>query len=185
MTLAWTDDAVLERMRGGWDGGVVDGTRCGIGSIPKHLANIVEWIPAMAAKYGFVVLCDAGAGDMAWLKTLRVQREFFYRPFDLVPRHPDIVELDITKTALPACDVILCRAVLIHLDPPRIHAALALFRQSAPYLMATTERSDNVFDPSRQCNPIDLASAPYRLGAPIETAFDLEGPDSILGLWRI
>ena len=183
MTLEWSDEELLRRMRAGWGEAVARGTHCGIGSTFDHTRNVVRWLPAMMAKYGLKSLGDAGAGDLAWKRGM--VETFEYRAFDLVPWVAGVEALDITTTALPACDAILCRAVLIHLDPPRIQRALALFRESATYLFATSEPSPNVFDPLEQCNPIDLTMPPYSLGPPLESVEDLEGAHSILGLWRL
>jgi hypothetical protein len=165
-------------MRDGWRGGRRDGTVCGGGSTLENTKNIRSWLPDVLHRYGFRSVCDAGAGDLHWARGLFDGID--YRPFDLVPRSPEVTELDITKEALPKCDVILCRAVLIHLDPPRIVRALRLFRESSDYLLATTEPSDNAFDPELQCNPLDMTTF---LGEPIDSVPDLEGPHSRLALW--
>ena len=178
----WSDAALLKRMEDGWGGGLPE-TRCGNGSLRHNIRNVVWWVPEVMDRLGLRSMCDAGAGDLHWEEDFGVR--FSYRAFDLVPRRMGVMQWDVTKEALPGCDVILCRAVLIHLDPPRIHRALELFRKSATYLMATTEPSDNVFDPSRQCNPIDLEKPPFSLGPPLESVQDLEGKDSRLGLWRL
>lgn len=183
MTIAWDDDALVTRMAAGWPDAIGRGTHCGIGSTFDHTRNAILWIPQMMAKYRLQSLCDAGSGDLAWRRGM--VGEFTYRAFDLVKWREDVTEIDITKEALPACDVILCRAVLIHLDPPRIARALELFSQSAKFLMATSEPSSNTFDPDQQCNPVDLTAAPYNLGPPLESVEDLEGPRSILGLWSL
>jgi hypothetical protein len=170
-------------MQEGWRGGRSEGTPCGGGSLSQHTENVRRWVPDVMRRYGFETICDAGAGDLCW--TRDALSEFDYRPFDLVPRAPGVEKFDITKDKLPDCDVILCRAVLIHLDPPRVFKALDLFRQASRYLLATTELSDNVFDSGDQCNPIDLSKPPFDLGEPLESIGDLEGKHSRLALWRI
>ena len=183
VTLDWSDAGLAARMRQGWSGGLAEGTPCGPGSLLRHSANAREWIPRIMHEHALRTLCDAGAGDGYWMEGMGIQ--FHYRPFDLVPRNPWVTRLDFTRELLPDCDVVLCRCVLLHLDPPRVHSALALFRVAAPYLIATTEPSDNAFNPARQCNPVDLTAPPYNLGEPLDSVADLEGESARLGLWRL
>lgn len=178
--LSWSDAAVLERMRKGWRGGESEGTPCGTGSRKAGTREIRKYLPGLLEKFGVRSVCDAGAGDLYWkvgpLKGVQ------YQAFDLVPRCTGVQKWDITKTALPACDLILCRQVLIHLDPPRVKAALALFRESAPLLLASTYDVENVFDPARQFNKTNLSAAPYGLGPPVSGIVDCKG---LLALWRL
>lgn len=177
--LSWTDEAVLSRMQRGWDGGLREGTPCGGGSLYRNLENVRVWLPEVMRRHWMRSVCDAGAGD---LRLKSAFEGFDYQAFDLVPRSPEVTALDITKERLPDCDVILCRAVLIHLDPERIMKALELFREAAPRLLATSDRSENAFDPGRQFNPLDLSKPPYNLRL-IESTPDLEGPYSRLSLY--
>lgn len=170
-------------MQEGWRGGRREGTPCGGGSLSENTMNIRSWIPDILGRYNIRTVCDAGAGDLCWSRQAFAGVD--YKAFDLVPRTPEVQQLDITKDALPQCDLIVCRAVLIHLDPKRVLRTLELFRESGKYLLATTEPSDNTFDPGNQCNPIDLTKAPFDLGEPLESVADLEGPDSQLALWKM
>lgn len=177
--LAWSDRAVLTRMQAGWRGGQSEGTPCGSGSLRSRTRNIRQGIPALLEKYGVRSVCDAGAGDLCWSRSAFAKVK--YRAFDLVPRHPSVEALDFTKQRLPDCDLIVCRQVLIHLDPPRIQAALALFREAAPLLLASQYDTAAAFDPAQQFNPTDLASEPYGLGPPLYQILDCAGT---LALWR-
>lgn len=181
--LNWTDEAVETRMRQGWPGGLKGGTPCGVGCLPKYTQNIRKRLPALLQSYGIESICDAGAGDLIWAKETFVH--FDYKAFDLVPRVPGVAYADITKDRLPACDAILCRAVLIHLDPPRIQAALELFRKSAKFLLASQYDVVNKFDSNNQFNRTNLAAAPYSLGEPLAWLRDLEDGKSKLALWNL
>lgn len=176
--LNWEDSALRERMRKGWAGGLFDGTPCGSGSTMTATAGIRAELPALVERHGIGSICDAGAGDLHWAR--RIQWQVQYRPFDLVPRCTGVEQLDITKEPLPDCDAVLCRHVLIHLDPPRIVAAVRLFRQSARYLLASQYDTAGIFNPSDQFNRTDLRDL---LGEPLERLKDVY--DSELALWRL
>jgi hypothetical protein len=130
-----SDREMYNRMVRGWRGGLAEGTVCGQGSRRANTRAISVWLPHFCRKYKVESVCDAGAGDLHWVK--RLQWDVKYQAFDLIPRHPDVKRLDITTEVLPACDAILCRMVLNHLDDERVEMALELFRQSATYLLAT------------------------------------------------
>jgi hypothetical protein len=173
-------------LREGWQGGLIEGTPCGNGSTIAKTRNVREKLPELCRKYGFRTICDAGAGDLHWIRGVFSEYDLDrYMPFDLVPRDEAVQALDITKQVLPTCDVILCRHVLIHLDPLRIKKALALFAQASDYLLTSRYTlGSNYFNPNRQFNPLDLAQAPYSLGAPIDSIKE-EDPGTSLALWKL
>ena len=170
-------------MKRGWAGGLVEGTPCGNGSLLEKTANVRCSLPLLLRKYGIRSVCDAGAGDMYWAQDIFSGVE--YRPFDLVPRAPGIEKIDISKTALPKCDAVICRLVLIHLDPGRAVEALRLFRESAKYLFASQYEVRNVFNTRSQFNRTNLSIEPYNLGAPIERIPDIDEAQCSLALWRL
>lgn len=175
--IGWSDDDLMRRMQKGWRGGLADGTPCGGGSTIASTASIRARLPALVAAHGIRSICDAGAGDQHWIGLL--QWDIEYRAFDLVPRRDDVVALDITREALPACDAVLCRHVLIHLDPERIKQAIALFRQSARFLLASQYDDAPIFNCGDQYNPTDLRPL---LGEPLDRLTDT-GSD--LALWKM
>lgn len=171
---------MVARMRAGWRGALREGSPCGTGTLRRHTENIRQWIPGLLREHAIRTVCDAGAGDMSWA------REAFagvaYRPFDLVPRSPAVTELDICETPLPDCDLIVCRHVLIHLDPPRIEQALRLFKTSGQYVLASQYDGTHWYDPERQFNRTNLRGA---LGAPVASVQDGEEAQCSLALWRL
>jgi hypothetical protein len=173
--LNWNTPHLKQRMT--WIGGLKDGTPCGNGSTLAATQHIRAVLPDVALRYGIESVCDAGAGDLHWMQF--VQWDVQYRAFDFVPRHSDVIALDITREALPQCDLILCRHVLIHLDPERIIDALKLFKSSGRYLLASQYDHAKPFDPCRQFNRTDLRGY---LGDPIERHQD---SDSDLALWLL
>ena len=169
-------EALVKRFAKGWGSGGKE-TRCGAGSTIASTAHIRPLLRPLFDEYGITSICDAGAGDLNWIRHVDLTG-IDYQPFDLVPRHESVTELDITTEVLPACDLILCRAVLNHLNDPQVHAALGLFKQAGTYLLATqfplAVRSYTDFD------PLDLRE--YGLGEPLESLRDHPGE---LALWTL
>ena len=167
------------RMERGWNGGKLDGTVCGQGSTKANTRIISNWLPVICREWDIHSVCDAGAGDMHWIK--HVDWDVDYKPFDLIPRSHSIKKLDITKKALPKCDAILCRMVLNHLDSKRVDMALKLFRKSAPYLIATHFIGGGIQRTS-QFMRLDLTEI---LGEPLAMSRDGHEDNCRLALWGI
>ena len=179
-----TDEAMLERMQNGWRAGRPE-TVCGNGSLLENTANIRRWLPDLVGVYGIHRVCDAGAGDMHWISHMRWGVE--YMPYDLIKWKPEVQRIDITRDPLPKCDAILCRMVLNHLsdDPERVQRALALFRQSARYLLATQFQGKDLPQRSTQFQRLDLREPPYSLGEPLEKIQDGAEDWCYLALWEL
>lgn len=180
MTLS--DEKMRERMQNGWRAGQPF-TECGNGSLPQNTKNIREWLPRMCHKYHIETINDAGAGDMAWMRGM--EWEVGYRPFDLIPRSPEVIQCDITTQVLPRADAIICRMVLNHLadDPDRIQAAIDNFIASdATYLIATHFVPTDRPDPTPAFQRVDLTQY---LGKYEAFATDGNEPHCRLALWVI
>lgn len=174
-----TDEEMHERMANGWRAGRPF-TVCGNGSLPDATAVIRGWLPNACVRYGIETVCDAGAGDLKWMTGIAWDVD--YRAFDLIPRHPSVRQLDITSEPLPACDAILCRFVLNHLDEERVALALGLFRRSARYLLATQFNGEDLPQRSPQFTRLDLRQW---LGEPLESVCDGREEPCRLALWAI
>ena len=161
-----SDEDMYNRMKKGWRGGRSNCTDCGQGSTIKNTRIISEWLPDMCKLLDIQSVCDAGAGDLHWIKHLKWDVDF--KAFDLIPRHHNVEKLDITREALPKCDAIICRMVLNHLDDERIKMALELFRGSAKYLFATQFVQGGA-QRTREFTRLDLTKY---LGEPIEMCTD-------------
>lgn len=136
------------------------------------------WLPDIVKQYSISSICDAGAGDLHWIK--HVEWDVDYIGFDLVPRHDSVRPIDITKEVLPTSDAILCRMVFNHLDQDRTDRAIELFKQSgAKYLIA------NRYDNTGIEEPRPFRQVEVRLGEPIAEVRD--GPDEgcYLCLWSL
>jgi hypothetical protein len=184
----FSEEDYVRGMERGWCGGGEE-TPCGSGSKLENTVTVRSRLPELARQYGFTTICDAGAGDLHWMKHVLWESEVQYQPFDLVPRHPSVTKLDIRKEALPSCDLILCRLVLNHINVEGVLEALALFRQSAKYLLATLHET-KIKRPTASFEPYnnwDLRAAPFDLGEPEQTIHDIDkkDPERLLCLWRL
>lgn len=174
-----SDEQMYKRMAKGWRMGRPF-TVCGNGSLPEATVNIRKWLPGLCKRFDIRSICDAGAGDMQWMHGM--EWDVDYWPFDLIPRHSRVWPLDITRDPLPHCDAVLCRMVLNHLDRPRVEKALALFRQSAPYLIATQFAGQDLPQRTREFCRLDLRES---LGEPLELVQDGLEEYCTLALWRL
>lgn len=179
-----SDKDMRERMKKGWQGGKPDGTVCGQGSTMANTAIIRGWLPTIVDKYEIKKICDAGAGDMHWIK--HVKWDVDYKPYDLIPRSDEVKKIDITRRMLPKCDAILCRMVLNHLwgdndDCTRVTMALEKFKKSARYLIATHFVHGGV-QRVPQFARLDLTQW---LGQPIEQCRDGHEPNCRLAIWEL
>lgn len=174
----WSDAAHRRRMERGWTGGLKGGTRCGSGSARAVWEELLPKIIGLGLRHRISAIADVGAGDcqLTW-PGAAIDR------YDLVPRYGTVAQFDCSKEVLPRrYDLIVCRHVMIHLDPPRIDATIRNFRDSgSSFLLASTyDPPVTEFNPCWAFNRIDLA---LRLGPPIEIFYDYL--DSKLGLWRL
>lgn len=177
-----SDEAIYDRMKNGWRSGMPE-TICGPGSTMQATRFIRKWLPMICEKYGIRTIHDAGAGDLYWIRRVSWgDLEIQYRGFDLIPRHEDVEQWDITKQALPPCDLILCRLVLGHLDEPRRQMAIDLFRQSAKYLAATQFYADDVPKDAKETVKVDLRPM---LGEPLYVIHDGNHSKCRMALWKL
>lgn len=155
-----SDAELMEKVRRGWR---CDETPCGTGSTMENSRLVRSHLGRLAKRLELDSVADAGAGDLHWIPFVRWDVE--YRPFDLYPRHPGVVKLDITKETLPKSDLILCRHVLNHLSIRMSEQALEKFRESGSRFLLMTN-CDNQRDYWREFG--------LSIGEPIETLKDCQ-----------
>ena len=153
-----TPGRMLEKMESGWRSSE---TPCGRGSELAMTTEIRGWLPALVDDYDIGWIADCGAGDLNWalhLKWLRLPP--VYAAYDLVPRHPDVHQFDVTTEVLPFdYHLIICRHVLNHLSPKLALDAMDNFVKSGSrYLLLTN--CDNQKEYWDACG--------IRLSAPVE-----------------
>lgn len=177
-----------KRMEKGWIGGTIghqgrrgDATVCGCSSTLASTEAVRDWLPGLMVRHGILTVCDAGAGDLHWIS--RVCWDVDYKAFDLIPRAPGVVEVDVTTEALPPCDLILCRAVINHLCETRAVMALNQFRKSGRYLLAT--QFSDIPPVAVGFVRYDLRKPPFGLGEPLESIPDTCAAGCELSLWRL
>lgn len=102
--------------------------------------------------------------------------------------------LDLTRSPLPAADLLLCRDCLVHLSYADIAKAVANIRSSEiEYLLTTTFTKESRFTDivTGDWRPIDLEAPPFSFPPPLElldercTEQNGAFADKALGLWRV
>lgn len=105
-------DANLSKYRNGWASGLPE-TPCGYGSKLTQTKIQSKWIPKIVKKYRIKSIADIGAGDLQWIKRIDLGCE--YTPYDLVPRHPDVIEFNLLVDELPQVDCLMVLWVINHM----------------------------------------------------------------------
>ena len=178
----------------------------GLGSQIDATAALRAELPRLLEKLGVSSLLDAPCGDAGWINHANLRVRLI--GIDIVPSLIETLQAraaagqikgeyhlaDITGDPPPRCDAILCRDCLVHLSFANIERAVANFRASgATWLIATTFTGWQV---NRDCEDgdwraLNLARAPFDLGAPVElvnencTEAGGGWRDKSLGVWRI
>jgi SAM-dependent methyltransferase len=180
-----------------------DESRSGTGSSMAQTRVVREALPRLLSTLGCRSMLDAPCGDFNWLS--RVPLDVHYIGCDVVERviaennaryassRVKFVHADITSSALPRVDLILCRDGLVHFSYADIYLALRRFLDSgARYLLTTTfPGRDNRDIHTGDWRPIDFERVPFRFPPPVEiiteecTEFDGAYRDKSLGLWDL
>lgn len=178
----------------------------GVGSELAATAAIRERFPALLKEIGARSVLDAPCGDHRWMAhvDLGVER---YVGADIVPSivarlqeqyRGDAVRsfllADMTRDALPCCDLVLSRDCLVHFSFATLARAVRNLRASgATWLLTTTfpdlARNDDIMD--ADWRPVNFSTAPLNWPAPVElinercTEAGGAYADKSLGLWRL
>lgn len=182
-----------------------DDTPSGPGSGSDQTSVIARAIPELCRRYAITSLLDIPCGTGDWMARLELPG-VQYTGGDIVPEvvaeaarrygrdDRQFLVLDITRSHLPAADLLLCRDCLVHLSYADIANALANIRRSEiTYLLTTTFTAEPDFQDvvTGDWRPINLEAAPFSFPTPVELL--LEGcteqggafADKALGLWRV
>lgn len=126
-----------EKYKKGWKGGLPE-TPCGAGSTLAATKEQSIWIPKMIRKYKIKTIADIGAGDLNWIKHIKMPKSWDYKAYDLVPRHPDVIQFDLLREVPPQVDLLMVLWVLNHFEYDHCLMALQNIKASgAKYLMMT------------------------------------------------
>jgi hypothetical protein len=178
----------------------------GVGSELDATAAIRERLPGLLKELGVRSLLDAPCGDYRWMASLDLDLDR-YVGMDIVPSivaalqqryqgdaRRGFVLADMTRDALPRCDLILSRDCLVHFSFATLGSALRNLKASgATWLLTTTfpelERNEDVED--ADWRPLNFERAPLNWPAPAEiinercTEADGAYADKSLALWRL
>lgn len=164
-------------------------TVSGPGSMIEYTANLRKELPGLLAKFGIASVLDAPCGDMNWMRLVLAENPSLqYTGGDIVKglveqnarnyAGPNVrlVELDITRDALPKADMMICRDCLFHLPQQKIFDFIDNFRNSdVEYLLTTSYITDGNFNTDIHTGfffPINLLHAPYNF--PSETLYAID-----------
>jgi len=177
----------------------------GEGASAGQTERLRHALPALIERLGVRTLLDLPCGDLHWMSQVRLG-SVDYLGADLLPelvqanqlRHAGerrrFQVLDLTRSPLPAADLLLCRDGLVHLSFADIAAAIANIRR-APirYLLATTFPAEaaNRNITTGDWRPLNLEAPPFAFRPPLavlnEGCTEAKGRfgDKSLGLWEV
>jgi hypothetical protein len=177
-------------------------SRSGPASDPANTAPLRRLLPGLVRDLGVRSFLDIPCGDFAWMAGVDLGVETYVGAdlvMAIVRRNRarwggpgrTFVRLDVTRSPLPAVDVVFCRDLLTHLSNRDGLRALANIRASGSrYLVTTTfpGRGPNADILTGRFRPIDLEAPPFSWPPPLRLV--AEGslpafPERSLGVWRI
>jgi len=180
-------------------------TPSGAGSSTDQTRVIAAALPRLCATYGVGSLLDIPCGSFNWMADVDL-RGIRYTGGDIVPeivadatrrdgrRGRRFLVLDLTRSPLPAADLLLCRDCFVHLSYSDITRAVANIRKSdIEYLLTTTFRAESAFRDivTGDWRPLNLEAPPFVFPPPLEllheecTEHGGAFADKALGLWRV
>ncbi|HEV8390183.1 MAG TPA: class I SAM-dependent methyltransferase [Dongiaceae bacterium] len=178
----------------------------GVGSELDATAAIRARLPGLLKELGVRALLDAPCGDHRWMASLHLELDC-YVGMDIVPSiidalqqryrrdsHRTFQRADLTRDALPRCDLILSRDCLVHFSFATLARAVRNLKASgATWLLTTTfpelERNEDIED--ADWRPLNFERAPLNWPAPAEiinercTEAGGAYADKSLALWRL
>lgn len=174
-------------------------SRSGPGSSLNDTQEVRQRLPELFRQFSIGTVFDAPCGDFNWMQAVVAAEPVRYVGGDIVRpmieenrrRHGNeritFQRHDITKDALPAADLWICRDCFYHLSIEDIRRALQRFVESGvPYLLASTHRVAtgpvNIEITSGDFRFTDLFATPFQL--PRDTLFRIEdNAHSDMHLW--
>ena len=177
----------------------------GLGSTLAVTSVLRRQLSDLCQRFRIRTMMDAPCGDFAWMSVAELPVES-YLGIDIVEflvednqrlygrENITFQAGDLTNTALPRCDLILCRDCLVHLSFENIRRVLSNFVGSASqYLLSTTfpENDLNVDIENGDWRMLNLEKKPFDFPPPTvlinEECEEVEGAyrDKSLGLWKL
>jgi len=180
-------------------------TRSGPGSSIAQTTVIADALPGLCRRYDVRSLLDVPCGTCDWMAKVPLPG-IRYTGGDIVPEvvaeaarryetdHRRFLVLDVTRSALPPADLLLCRDCLVHLSYTDIVKAVENVRNSTiEYLLTTTFMEESEFRDivTGDWRPLNLEQPPFSFPRPVEllseqcTEQSGAFADKALGLWRV
>lgn len=179
----------------------------GPGSSVEQTKIIQQAISSIIKEYHIETVFDLPCGDFNWMRLVDLSNCTYVGADIIKPLItknnekygcPNIsfIHLDVTQDALPKCDLIICRDLLVHLSSEDIFKTLRNFKASgAKYLLTTTflkmRSNTNIEIESGGWRPLNLVNAPFYFPNPDliinEKCTEQNGSynDKSLGLWKL
>lgn len=170
----------------------------GPGSTLSRTVRLRQELPALIEEMNITSLLDAPCGDFNWMKHVNLNLDQ-YIGADVVPElivtnlqkygnaNREFIVLDITKSKIPAVDLIMCRDCWIHFCFNDVTAAVANFKQSkSKYLVTSTYPGvrENHEISTGECRALNLLLPPFSFPPPLRAI--IEQPEiRVMGLWRL
>jgi len=156
----------------------------GPGSTLRYTENLRRRLPALFAEYEVRKVLDAPCGDFNWMKEVVRETGIRYVGADIVPQlvadnnarykseRIGFIHADITRGALPAADLMICRDCLFHLSNADVARFVDNFcRSDIPYLLTTTHINHSGFDNrdirTSEFRLLDLRKPPFSFPEPL------------------
>jgi hypothetical protein len=158
-------------------------SRSGVGSSLDATRVVRAELPKVLRRLEARTLLDVPCGDFTWMARVDLSG-IDYTGGDIVSTIVEknnrlyssstrrFIDLDLTRDALPAADVLLCRDCLVHLSYANIRAVLAnVARSSIRYLLTTSfpGRNDNYDVADGDWRALDLEAPPFSFPEPVLT----------------
>jgi len=171
----------------------------GRGSTLGRTTVIRRVLPDLLRDVGTKTLLDAPCGDFNWMRHVELA-PITYIGADVVPsliaRNARLygsagrtfVILDITRSAIPTVDVIMCRDCFAHLSFRDISSAIANFKRSnSEYLFATTHTGEREHRDiaTGQGRYVNLQLPPFNFPEPVKLIVEDPELGKCLGIWRL
>jgi hypothetical protein len=180
---------------------VDDESRSGGGSNLYATEKIRKAIPGLLLTYGVRSVLDIPCGDFFWFKEMDLHLESYMGGDIVAPLIAEIARkytastrsfrvMDLTRDALPDCDLILVRDCFIHLSFEATFAALRnITRSKIRYLLTThfADVSANLDIETGSFHTVNLCSPPFNFPPALELIDDYANGQMPhqLGLWRV
>jgi hypothetical protein len=186
----------------GWRG---EESVSGRGSDKSRTRELVARLPQLLREYRIGTLLDLPCGDFHWMADVDLSAiryigadivdplvERNQRDFGMQGR--EFRSLDLMRSELPDCDLLLCRDCLVHLSYQDVFRALANIRQAnVVYLLTTTfpAKEVNTDIVTGEWRALNLERPPFCFPPPLSLLVEnnTDGGeafrDKALGLWRV